>query len=302
MRLGQQPLGVLLETIQGKRQQVAAYVARGAFVTNAGIICAAMATALTAAPAIGGTSLTDALGAAGPSSPSWRILCGAAALFSLTATILTDMSRTNDLTSNLSHAKACAAKLERLEMDAKLKKATLEEALELYGQYIQDVWFLLPKRETRSWRFWRTPRLDGVEGTIETPRQGQVVDTTFTCSGFVAGWKPGLHLWLGVESGDSLWPKEGEISVRDDGSWSRTIFEQGNTELFSLSLWVVDAKGDRYIRRWFKKCIRIQDYPQMCKTPNMRRVTMNTNLHRVLAPKTGEPTQRPPAEPEARNA
>lgn len=276
----------LLRKLHAKRRRIAAFVSkiepRGAHLTNLSIICAAIATALTAAPAIGGISLTDALGAAGPNSPSWRILCGAATLFSLIAAIATNLFRTHDIASRLASAQACDAKLEGLEIRAELKQVSLQEASALYEKCISDVSFIPPEHETRKW-FRGTPRLDEVKGSINEPNQNQVVDTTFLCTGSGSGLESGLHFWLAAEIDGRLWPKEGEVSVQDDGSWSKTIFEEGNAAVFSLSLWVVNSRGDRYIRDWFKECDRTGNYRELRRTSDMQRLARINGLQRVLA-------------------
>ena len=70
----------LLERVRAAQLHIASYVnkvePRGNRLTSFGIACSVLATLLTAGPAIGGESFTKALGAAGPNSPSWRILCG----------------------------------------------------------------------------------------------------------------------------------------------------------------------------------------------------------------------------------
>jgi hypothetical protein len=92
-----------------------------------------------------------------------------------------------------------------------------------------------------------------------------------------------LHLWLAVEIDDCLWPKEGEVSVQDDGSWSKTIFEEGKVDEFSLSLWAVNATGERYVRDWFKEGDRVGNYRELRRTSGMQRLAKVNGLHRVLA-------------------
>ena len=280
----------LLKRLQDKRRRIAAFERkfepRGARLTNLGIICGAIATALTAAPAIGGIRLTDALGAAGPNSPSWRILCGAATLFSLIATIATNLFKSHDIASRLARAQACDAKLEAIELLAQLKQVSLKEATARYEKCIPDISFIPPEHEPNGWslRWFRgTPGVDGVEGSIKEPSSNQVVDATFLCSGRAAGLKPGLHLWLVVETDGCLWPKEGEVSVQDDGSWNKMIFEEGKADEFSLSLWAVNAKGDRCVRDWFKECDAVGNYRELRRISGMHRVARINGLHRVLA-------------------
>ena len=68
----------LLKRIKDRRRSIRSFVKNlepnGALLTNVNIICSAIATLLTAAPAIGGKTLMDAVGASSPDSISWRIL------------------------------------------------------------------------------------------------------------------------------------------------------------------------------------------------------------------------------------
>jgi hypothetical protein len=276
----------LLRKLHDKRRRIAAFVhkyePRGARLTNLGIVCGAIATTLTAAPAIGGLKLADALGSAGPNSPSWRVLCGAAALFSLVATIATNLFKSHDIASRLARAQACDAKLEGLEVLAELKQLSLKEATARYEKCLPDVSFISPEEKPKRW-FQGTRRLDGVEGSIKEPNPNQIVDDPFLCSGRAAGLESGLYLWLAVEIDGRLWPKEGEVSVRDDGSWSKTIFEEGAADEFSLSLWAVNAKGDRHVRDWFKECDRTGNYRELRRTSGMQRLARVSGLRRGLA-------------------
>lgn len=290
MNSEQEAWDALLRKLHDKRRRIAAFASkfepRGERLTNLGIICGAIATALTAAPAIGGIRLTDALGAAGPNSPSWRILCGAATLSSLIATIATNLFKSHDIASRLARAQGCDAKLEGIEILAELKQVSLKEATARYEKCIPDVAFIPPEHEPKRWfqRWFRwRPRPDGVEGSIKEPSPNQIVDTTFLCSGRAAGLESGLHLWLAVEIDGRLWPKEGEVSVHGDGSWSKTIFEEGKAAEFSLSLWAVDARGDRHVRDWFKECDRTGNYRELLRTSGMQRLARIDGLHRVLA-------------------
>jgi hypothetical protein len=275
----------LLRRLHDKRRRIAAFVnkyePRGARLTNLGIICGAIATALTAAPAIGGLRLTEALGSTGPNSPSWRVLCIAATLFSLVATIATNLFKSHDIASRLARAQACDAKLEGLEILAELKQVSLKEATARYEKCLPDVSFISPEEKPKRW-FQRTRRLDGVEGNIEQPNPNQVVGDTFLCSGHSSGLESGLYLWLVVEIDGRLWPKEGEISVRDDGSWSKTIFEEGAADEFSLSLWAVNARGDGHVRDWFKECDRTGNYRELRRASGMQRLAKVSGLRRAV--------------------
>src|SRR5205085_10385216 len=96
-------------------------------------------TFLTAAPAIGGKTLMDAVGASSPDSISWRILFALAALLSLVSVIVANFYKSHDMASHLSKARACDAKLEGLETLLELEKITLDDAATQYIQLLPDI-------------------------------------------------------------------------------------------------------------------------------------------------------------------
>jgi hypothetical protein len=276
----------LLTKLRDKRRRIAAFnervAPRGAYLTNIGIVASAVATLLTAGPAVGGLRLTQALGSAGENSPSWRILCAAAALCSLAATIATNLFRSHDIASRLARAQACDAKLESLELLVELKQLTLKEATARFEKCLPEVAFIPSELAPRR-RFGRVAPLDGVDGSFSTPTPGQTVETSFTAAGQASGLQAGLHLWLAVEVAGHLWPKEGEVLVKDDGSWSKTIFEEGQADQFGLSLWAVNGAGDKAIRGWLEQSERSGAYAELQRLPGMRRLARVDGLHRVLA-------------------
>ncbi|MBA5689409.1 hypothetical protein [Rugamonas apoptosis] len=136
----------LAKRLHEKRAQIAAFnhkaSARGAGLTNTGIIASALAAMLTAAPAVGGLRLTQALGSAGENSPSWRILCAVASLCSLAAAIATNLLRTHDIAARLAKAQAVDARLEGLELLVELRQLTLKDATARYESAIPEVAFI----------------------------------------------------------------------------------------------------------------------------------------------------------------
>lgn len=103
------------------------------------VIASAVATVLTAAPAMGGLELTRALGSAGPDTPSWRILCGLASICSLLAAIATNLHRQQEVTSRLARCQAGAGRLETLELQVAFQKVPLAEATAEYGRIIAEL-------------------------------------------------------------------------------------------------------------------------------------------------------------------
>jgi hypothetical protein len=43
------------------------------------------------------------------------------------------------------------------------------------------------------------------------------------------------------------------VQVLADGTWKKTIFEDGATDRFSLSLLLADSTGDKRIRDWLRE-------------------------------------------------
>jgi len=89
--------------------------------------------------------------------------------------------------------------------------------------------------------------------TITHPTANEVVDRTILCTGTATGIQDNMHLWLAVETYDKkvrIWPKEGEVLLDKANHWNSTIFEDGATQEFSISLWIADPVGDKFIRDW----------------------------------------------------
>lgn len=262
----------MLKRIRAKRRRIAAFVTtlepRGVRLNNLSIICGSIATVLTAGPAIGGQTLTDALGGPG-NSLSWRLLCGGAAASSLIATVATNLYKSREISSRLAKANACEAKLEVLELGVDLGKITEEEAFSRYNECISTIDFPMPEADEGS---QRAAAIDSVKGGISEPTSNEAVENPFSCSGWSQGIAKGLHLWLAVELPGKIWPKAGEIYVADDGSWNKTVFEDGATERFSLTLLAANAEGDSRIRAWFKKGDQTGTYPELKSIPGTIKV------------------------------
>lgn len=273
----------LLKRIKDRRRSIRSFVKnlepKGVLLTNVNIICSAIATVLTAAPAIGGKTLMDAVGASSPDSISWRILLALAALLSLVSAIAANLYKTHDMASNLNKARACDAKLEGLETLLELNRINLDDAATQYTQFLPDISFI----SDSSMMLRDHSVLDWVKGEISQPHSSQVVDDVIPCSGWGEGVGSNLHLWLAVEIKGCIWPKEGEIFVDDDGSWSKTIHEEGATDSFSLSLFVANKKANRRIRAWLDECDETGNYSELRRLPGLRRIARIDDLHRKKA-------------------
>ena len=88
--------------------------------------------------------------------------------------------------------------------------------------------------------------------TIDHPIANESVDRTIFCTGIATGIQKNMHLWLAVETYNKkvrIWPKA-EVLLDELDHWNKTIFEDGATQQFSISLWIADPVGDKIIRDW----------------------------------------------------
>jgi hypothetical protein len=251
----------LLKRIRDRRRSIKCFIDNleptGTRLTNFNIICGAIATVLTATSAIGGKLLLDALGIIDPNSLAWRILFATAA-------------------SQLSKAQVCDVKLEGLETLLELSPISLKEPATQYAQFIAEIPFITGSR------FLKTPSaLDWVKGEINEPKPNQVVESTISCSGWVEGVGPECHLWLAVEANGYIWPKEREFFAESDGSWKDTIYEEGTTAAFALSLFVANNQANKRIRAWLDEGDATGNYSQMRRVPGTRRIAKIDGLRRV---------------------
>ena len=104
----------LLRQVRQKRAQLEVFLARKAplkrRLLNVTILGGTLATALTAGPAIGGASFTVWLTKTfGLTSPSWQLLCGGAAVCSVSATIATQILKSNHVEEHVTRAQGCRA-------------------------------------------------------------------------------------------------------------------------------------------------------------------------------------------------
>lgn len=139
----------LLQRIQARRASINAFVRdlerRGGRLTNLSIICSAVVTVLTAGPALGGVTFAEGvqhLLDLSTDSPVWRLLCLAAMLISIVATIATNMMKSQDVATRLSKAQAGNVALEGLETLVEFGQVPVTEAVKLYQQYISDIPFI----------------------------------------------------------------------------------------------------------------------------------------------------------------
>ena len=137
----------ILARIRAKRAQVdgflTAAVPRKRRLLNTTIVGGSLAAVFTAGPAVGGQPFTAWLtGALGMMSPSWRLLCGAASVASITATIATQLLKSNNIEQNVGRAQSARAKLEVLETGVLLGQIDPQQAVAEFLKSVEDTAFL----------------------------------------------------------------------------------------------------------------------------------------------------------------
>jgi hypothetical protein len=109
--------------------------------------------------------------------------------------------------------------------------------------------------------------------SIEEPRAGQTVPRrTFECSGRATGIGPGTHLWLAVEVNNHIWPKEREIHLLADGTWKNTVYEDGATDKFAISLFSANADAEKQINQWIEAGKKTGQYAELAGIPGAERI------------------------------
>src|SRR6267142_6797256 len=137
----------LVSRIRQKRAQLETFLSaarpRKRRLLNVTIVGGSLAAALTAAPAIGGQSFTAWLTMAlGLGSPSWRLLCGAATVCSVMATVATQLLKSHNIEEHVTRAQGCRAKLEVLEVGLTMGQVDTRQATTEYLKCVEDAAFL----------------------------------------------------------------------------------------------------------------------------------------------------------------
>jgi len=137
----------ILGRIRAKRAEVerflSAAVPRKRRLLNTTIVGGSMAAALTAGPAVGGQAFTAWLTMTmGLTSPSWRLLCGAASAASIMATVATQLLKSNNIEQNIGRAQSARAKLEVLETSLTLGQLDTRQAVAEFLKCVEDAAFL----------------------------------------------------------------------------------------------------------------------------------------------------------------
>lgn len=142
-----EPTQEIMTRIRDKRLQLERFLSaarpRKRRLINTTIVGGSIAAVLTAAPALGGQPLTAWLtGALGLTSPSWRILCAAASVCSVTATVATQLLKSHNMEEHVTRAQGCRAKLEVLEVGLALGQLDIRQATTEYLKCVEDAAFL----------------------------------------------------------------------------------------------------------------------------------------------------------------
>ena len=137
----------LISRIREKRSHLDGFLSsarpRKRRLLNTTIVGGSLAAVLTAGPAVGGAPFTAWLtGALGSTSPSWRILCGAASLCSVMATVATQMLKSHNIEEYVTRAQGCRAKLEVLEASLSLGQIDAQQATTEYLKCVEDAAFI----------------------------------------------------------------------------------------------------------------------------------------------------------------
>jgi hypothetical protein len=274
----------LLKTIRDKRRRIAAYLQeiepRGSRLTYLSIIFGGIASLLTAAQLVFGRGSANFLKFIYPAGgvSVWQLLAVAATVCSAIAAIAGAIYKQQELASRLAKAQSCAAKLEGLETSLDLELINLKEANTRFTQYIADIPFV-PSEVSRV-----RGTVDSVKGDITSPVALQSVPRAFQASGSATDVGSNIHLWLAVEANALIWPKEGEIFADESGGWAATIFEDGATELFSLSLLAADRRAHKKIEAWLNSGKRSKGkYKELTSLPGTRRVARVDGLRLLQA-------------------
>lgn len=146
----------LIPRVSAKRLDVERYLravgARHHRLITLTIVAAAVATLLTASAAFGGEPFAEWLTTTfALSAPSWRILCGVAAVCSLTAAVATQLQTSKNYMEHIARAQKAKAALEMLEVSIALNHLDHHEATSEYLKIIETTSFIDPAAAVPTW-------------------------------------------------------------------------------------------------------------------------------------------------------
>jgi len=98
-------------------------------------------------------------------------------------------------------------------------------------------------------------------GKINSPKNNVIVSRRFRAEGTIENLNTGQHLFVVVEIGGLMWPKD-EANVMDK-IWSCEVYEDGSPPdgQFTLSLFSVGGKGYEDTKAWLERGKSTGDYP-----------------------------------------
>ena len=144
---GEESRAEIMSWIRAKRGNLDRYLARAVArrrrCLTLTVVTGTLAAALTAAPALGGKPVADWLTVVfGLSSPAWRLLCAAAMICSLTATIATQLVKSHNVDEHVSRAQSAGARLEILEIGLSSREFDYAAVVEECKQCAKDTAFI----------------------------------------------------------------------------------------------------------------------------------------------------------------
>ena len=95
------------------------------------IICGALATVLAGGTAIGGKPALDAVG-------GWQILCSIVAVFTASGTVAGALHKSFQITTRLSNAEKCVARLRALDATIAASDLPTDDALETFKRISEE--------------------------------------------------------------------------------------------------------------------------------------------------------------------
>jgi hypothetical protein len=77
---------------------------------------------------------------------------------------------------------------------------------------------------------------------------------------------------LAVEVNNHIWPKEREIHVLADGTWQNTVYEDGATDRFAISLLSANSEAEKQIDQWIEAGKKTGQYGELLGIPGTERI------------------------------
>jgi hypothetical protein len=125
----------LLSTVRDALRRAELYCARtrrwDTCLLVVSITCGAVATVLAGGTVIGGKAALDAVG-------GWRILCSIVALFTASGTVAGALHKSFQITTRLSSAEKCVAKLRALDATIAASDLPIDNALETFRRISEE--------------------------------------------------------------------------------------------------------------------------------------------------------------------